>query len=129
MPAIPPDHRVDAARPGPLDLLADLARRRSDGALALCAGLGLLGAVAAAAGTARWPLLAIPALAAAAVAAFGAWGIADRTAAERHLAHDGSDHVDDALRVLRILFGVGGIAATVGFGLAVMVLLLGSGWF
>lgn len=130
MPAIPPDHRLDAApRPGPLDLVAAIARRRSDGALALTAGLGLLAAVAAAVGAARWPLLAIPALAAAAAAAFGAWGIADRTAADRRLTHAGGDRAGDVLRALCILFGAGGIAAAVGCVLAVMIALLGGGWF
>jgi hypothetical protein len=130
VPAIPPDHRLEVApRPGPLDVLAATARRLGDGALALCAGLGLLAATAAGVGATRWPLLAIPALVAAAATAFGAWGIADRTAAERRAAHAGSDRTDELLRALCLLLAAGGLAAAVGGVLAVMVLLLGGGWF
>ena len=130
MPAIPPDHRLESAsRPGPLDVVAAAARRQSDGALALSAGLGLLGAVAGAAAAARWPLLVLPALAAATAAAFGAWGIVDRTAAERRLVHAEDDRVDDTLRALRIALAAAGVAAVIAFAFAVMTLLLGGGWF
>ncbi|HEX6630836.1 MAG TPA: hypothetical protein VF048_07080 [Gemmatimonadaceae bacterium] len=130
MPAIPPDHRLEAiSRPGPLDFLAALARRQGDGALALSAGLGLLAAVAAAAAASRWPLLALPALAAAVAAAFGAWGIVDRTAAERRLTHPGTDRVGDTLRALRLLLAAAGVTAAAALALALMTLLLGGGWF
>lgn len=130
MPAIPPDHRLEAvSRPGPLDLLAALARRQGDGVLALSAGLGLLAAVAAAVGASRWPLLALPALAAAVVALFGTWGIADRSAAERRLTHADADRVGEALHALCLLLAAAGVTAAVALALALMTLFLGGGWF
>ena len=118
MPAIPPDHRLDAgADARPFHMLAEVARRQPDGVLVLSAGAGLVLAGAALAVDAVWAPLALPA---AAAAAFGGWGILDRTVGERRGRHDDVPDADPSpadrfLGALGALLGVTGWLALGAF--------------
>jgi hypothetical protein len=63
-----------------LAVLAGAARRKTDGALAVWAGAGVLGAVLIGVALPGWWALLLLAVAA---SAFGGWGIVDRELAER----------------------------------------------
>ena len=121
MPAIPPDHRLDAASDaGLVRILAAAARRQPDGVLVLSAALGLVVGTVVLMVDALWMPLALPA---AAAAAFGGWGIVDRTASEHRARHgdatepgaadgtaDGVAGADRALGALGTLLGLAGWA-------------------
>ena len=86
-------------------LVAQLARRATDGQLVVAAGVGV--AAAALIGLIRpsWWFVALPFLC---VGSFGIWGIAERTSAERH-ARLGADFAGR-----RTLVGVRAAAAIIG---------------
>ena len=111
-----PSHRPPSEPPGLYALLADRARRSSDGALALCAGVGLLGAGVTGLLGARWAPVALAFVCA---STFGVWGIAEREASERADSLEGH-----ALRALRL---VKWIAAAVGTlaGAGILAIVLG----
>lgn len=130
LPLPPRDHRLDAtAAPSILDAVARRARASSDGVLVACAAAGLVAAVTVAvAWPALWPL-ALPGLA---VGGFGGWGVADRTASDLAGEPGASRAMLGLLRALRLVAGVIGVAALVGFVLVMAmrtVLTDGAGWF
>lgn len=130
MPLPPRDHRLSGAGSATvLDVVARRARASSDGALVGCAAAGLVGAATiGVAWPALWPF-ALPWLAA---AGFGAWGVADRAASEMAGAASPSPLAVGLLLALRLAAGMLGVAAVVGFLLALAtrtVVTTGGGWF
>ena len=113
MSPIPPDHRVDASGvASPNQLLAGIARRTSDGMLALLAGSGLVAAaILVVAHPEMWPF-ALPALS---VAAFGGWGILDRITEEMRRSGTSTPIVDGFLDGARAFIALAGWCCALGF--------------
>src|SRR5689334_18781839 len=99
-------------------VLAQLARRTSDGRLVLAAAVGVVAAVMLKP-PAWFPLLA----AGVCLLSFGAWGIADRVLQESPAAVS-SDH--RVLRVARVIAVALGIVGGLALALGVFVLAMGT---
>ena len=95
-------------------LVAQLARRATDGQLVIAAAVGIASAALIGLAWPGWWLLALPLLC---IGSFGIWGIAERTAAER-LARLGP-----SVPGYRALAGVRVAAAIVGTLAGVLTLL------
>jgi hypothetical protein len=96
----------------PNQLLVDVARRASDGTLALLAGVGLvLAAILIVAQPGWWPF-ALPALSA---AAFGGWGILDRVTREMHRSGTASPVAEGFLDGARAFTALAGWCCALGF--------------
>ena len=103
------------------DLLAERARKTSDGSLLLCVASGTVVVAAAL----QWKPWGWPAAATAGlcVASFGAWGIADRELEER--AASAAAIATILLRALRTIAGVTGWLALVGFAFSAFAVAIG----
>lgn len=109
-------------RPTIYAMLADRARRTSDGGLAACTAAGLLALATLIGLQPRWwpPLVPVIAL-----GAFGAWGIADRELASRPAAGGGARGAGAALRIVKWASAAIGTLAAVFTGIWLMALALG----
>jgi hypothetical protein len=102
-------------------MVASGARRASDGALAACAGAGLLALALLVAIHPRWGALLLPFVA---LGAFGAWGIADRELAPR-LARVPRPRAVAALVAARWIIAAVGTVAAIASAMWLMTVLLG----
>lgn len=116
-----PEEASDQVRPSLLAMVASRARRTSDGALAACAGAGLIALALLLAARPRWGALLIPFVA---LGAFGAWGIADRELSPR-LARVPRPRAVAALVAARWIFAAIGTIAAIASAMWLMTVLLG----
>ena len=107
-----------------LAVLAGAARRKSDGALAVWAGAGALGAVVIGVALPGWWTLLMLAVGA---SAFGGWGIVDRELAEGARMEPGRSIMsagrERSLRVARTMLAAVGMGAGI---IALLVLFAGA---
>jgi hypothetical protein len=116
-----PAHSSNQVRPSLLAMVASRARRTSDGALAACAGAGLIALALLVAIHPRWGALLLPFVA---LGAFGAWGIADRELAPRLTRVPRSRAVAALVAARWISAALGTVAAIAG-AMWLMTVLLG----
>lgn len=95
-------------------LVAQLARRASDGQLVAAAAIGIASAAIIGLVRPSWWFVALPLLC---IGSFGIWGVADRTAAERQ------HRLGPTFAGRRTLAGVQIVAAVIGTAAGVIALL------
>jgi hypothetical protein len=104
-------------------LVAQLARRASDGQLVVAAGVGIASAAIIGLLRPSWWLAALPLLC---VGSFGIWGIAERTAAERQARLGPAFVGRGTLAAIRITAAVIGTVAGVLALLAIVARAIGT---
>ena len=120
----PYDESSPRAEESLLAVLAGAARRKSDGTLAVWAGVGALSAVVIGVVLPGWWTLLLLAIGA---SAFGGWGIVDRELAD--LSSDGSTDRPTRerwLRIARVAIGLIGFVAGAAAVLLLFAMALGT---
>jgi hypothetical protein len=113
-----PEHREP---PQLFELIAQRARRASDGVLVLCAGAGVIGSCALFIALPAWWTYALPVVT---LGAFGFWGIAERELSSTNRARNGSGY--RLLRIAQMIAATVGAGAAIVSGLTVFRLIIGT---